>query len=102
MGRKEGRREKTRKKEYGPDQRKWCRENVRIQNGPSIGHGRRVLGRKVESFLEKRTCTELADQREATLKNTVVLYCCEMLVFTDKTTWHHNSEDKQQFTRRYN
>lgn len=101
MDRKGGRREKTRKK-YGPYQRKWCRENVRIQNGPFIGHGRQVLRSKAQSFLENRTCTEMAGQGEVTVLNTAALCYLEMLVFADKTTWHHRPEDKQKFTRRYN
>jgi len=75
---------------------------VRIQNGPFIGHGRWVLGSKAQSFLENRTCTEMADQGEVTVLNTVALCSSEMLVFTDKTTWYHSPEDKQKFTRQYN
>ena len=57
---------------------------MRIQNGPFIGHGRRVLGSKAQYFLENRTCTEMADQGQVNVLNTAALFSSEMLVFTDK------------------
>lgn len=46
-------------------------------------------------FLENGTCIEMADQGEVIVVNTAALCSSEMLVFTDKSTWHHNPEYKK-------